>query len=69
MNEILEKACQESVEAYEEYMNAERALSMETGGFIPKEVLDRVTISKIKWQTKHNEFYTLLSKQDELGLK
>lgn len=69
MNEILEKAYQDSVEAYEEYMKAERALAMESGGFIPKEVLDRVARAKIKWQTKHNDFYTLLSKQDQFGPK
>lgn len=69
MNKTLEKAHKESVEAYEEYMKAEHALAMETGGFIPKEVLDRVARTKIIWQTKHNEFCTLLSKQDELGLK
>lgn len=68
MDDILQNAYNESVKAYEEYMSAERKLAMETGGFIPKDVLDNIATTKRNWQEKHNIFHTLLSKNDDFNL-
>lgn len=62
MNEILQQAYDEHVEAANAYLDAEKKLLSEGNGFLSKEALDRVNEKKRDWQEKTNNFYTLLSK-------
>lgn len=63
MNEILKKAYEEQLKAYQDYHEVEKALMAEGNGFLSKVVLDNLHKAKENWQEKHNIFYTLLSKE------
>lgn len=62
MDDLLQQAYDEHVEAAQEYLKAEKALLDEGNGFLSKEALDKVNEKKLDWQEKSNRFYTLLSK-------